>query len=82
MGGFSNGLSEVESWPPVDSCNLVSYLVLKTSFLTIEQFRAHKGLDTYNQFVSGWVKDIKICSVSNKYLTVGRVNELSCMISH
>ena len=82
MGGFSNSLSEVESWPPVDSCDLVSYLVLKTSFLTIEQFRARKELDAYNQFVSGWVKDIKIWSVSDKYLTVGRVSELSCTISH
>jgi len=79
LGGFSNGLSEVESWP---LCDLVSYLVLKTSFLTIEQFRVRKGLDAYNQFVSGWVKDIKIWSVSDKYLTVGRVSELSCTISH
>jgi len=82
LDSFSNSLSEVESWPPVDSCDLVSYLVLKTSFLTIEQFRAHKGLDAYNQFVSGWVKDIKIWSVSDKYLTVARVSELSYTISH
>ena len=31
--------------------------------------QVRKGLDAYNQFVSGWVKDIKIWSVSDKYLT-------------
>ena len=44
------------------------------SFLTVEQFRARKGLDAYNQFVSGWVKEIKMWRVSDKYLTVGRVS--------
>lgn len=67
-------LLESESFPPVDSCDLLSYLVLKTSFLTLEQFRARKGLDAYNQFVSGWVKEIKTWNVSDKYLTVGRVS--------
>ena len=67
-------LSESESCPPVDSCDLLSYLVLKTSFLTVEQFRARKGLDAYNQFVSGWVKEIKTWRVLDKYLTTGRVS--------
>ena len=71
---YYRGLSESESCPPVDSCDLLSYLVLKTSFLTMEQFMARKGLDAYNQFVSGWVKEIKSWHVSDKYLTVGRVS--------
>jgi len=37
---------------PVDSCDLVSYLVLQTSCMTVEQFKAHKGLEAYN-LVSG-----------------------------
>ena len=44
--------------PPVSGCDLVSYLVLQTSFITSKQFKAHKFLEAYNQFVSGWVKDI------------------------
>ena len=71
---YYRSLSESESCPAVDSCDLLSYLVLKTSFLTVEQFRARKGLDAYNQFVSGWVKEIKTWRVSDKYLTVGRVS--------
>ena len=44
--------------PDVDASDLVSYLVLQTSFLTAKQFKARKGLEAYNQFVSGWVKDV------------------------
>ena len=44
--------------PPVSGCDLVSFLVLQTSFITSKQFKAHKSLEAYNQFVSGWVKDI------------------------
>jgi len=75
LSTYSSGVSESESCPPVDSCDLVSYLVLKTSFLTLDQFRARKGLEAYNQFVSGWVKEIKTWHVEDKYLTVGRVSE-------
>ena len=42
--------------PPVEDCDLVSYLVLRTSFITMDQFKARKGLEAYNQFVCGWVK--------------------------
>ena len=44
---------------PVDATDLLSYLVLGTSFITAEQFKARKGLEAYNQFCSGWVKDVK-----------------------
>ena len=35
---------------PVDSCDLVSYLVLQTSFMMLEQFKDRKGLEAYNSF--------------------------------
>ena len=44
---------------PVDASDLVSYLVLQTSFITPEPFKARKRLQAYNQFVCGWVKDAK-----------------------
>ena len=58
---------------PVDACDLVSYLVLQTSFMTLEQFKARKGLEAYNQLVSGWIKDVSTTKISEKYLTTGRV---------
>ena len=62
---------EVDVTPPVDVCDLVSYLVLQTSFVTAKQFKARKGLEAYNQFVCGWVKEIKTHKVADKYLTTG-----------
>ena len=69
---------EVDIAPPVDACDLVSYLVLQTIFVTAKQFKALKGLEAYNQFVCGWVKEIKTLKVAGKYLTTSRV---SCLDS-
>ena len=63
-----------EEVPPVDACNLVSYLVLQTSFVTSSQFKARKRLEAYNQFVSGWIKDVCTGKVLGKYLVTGRVS--------
>jgi len=51
LSACSRIISESESCPPVDYCTLVSYFVLKTSFLI--PGRAVKGLKAYNQFASG-----------------------------
>ena len=59
----------------MEACDLVSYLVLQTSFITSAQFKARKGLEAYNQFVSGWIKEVntrKICG--SRHLTIGRVS--------
>ena len=40
--------------PPIDSTDLLSYLVLQTSYITTQQFKANKSSEAYNQFVSGW----------------------------
>jgi len=37
--------------PPVEMCDLALYLILRTSYLTMKQFKAHKGLEAYNQFM-------------------------------
>ena len=60
--------------PPVEACDLVSYLVLQTSFVTSAQFKARKGLEAYNHFVSGWIKEVNTRKICGKYLTVGRVS--------
>ncbi len=47
-----------ECIPPVESMDLLSYLVLDTSFYTNTQFKAFRSLQAYNQMVSGF-----ICSI-------------------
>ena len=45
--------------PAVDGSDFVSYLVLQTSFVTAKQFKAHKSMEVYNQFLCSWVKGVK-----------------------
>jgi hypothetical protein len=67
----------VPAAPPVDASDLVAYLVLQTNFITTQQFKAHKSLEAYNQFVCGWVKDVCNYKVAGKFLTTGRVSLMS-----
>ncbi len=58
---FTSPLGEpVDLVPPVEACDLVAYLVLQTSYLTSKQFKARKSLEAYNQFTSGWIKEVKV----------------------
>ena len=63
--------------PPVEDCDLVSYLVLQTSFISMAQFKARKGLEAYNQFVCGWIKEVNTRKINDKLLTCGKV---SCLV--
>ena len=63
--------------PQVDASDLVSYLVLQTSFITLKQFKSHRSLESYNQFVNGWVKDVNGWKIAGKVVVTGRVSSLS-----
>lgn len=87
-GKRSGPLEAAESLPQVDATDLVSYLVLQTNFVTVKQFKSHKSLEAYNQFVSGWVKEINSWMLTGsgpgKSVVTGRVSKLyaqpSCII--
>ena len=38
----------IETIPPVEACDLVSYLVLQTNFITTQQFKPREFLEAYN----------------------------------
>ena len=67
-------VSPASTLPRVDASDLVSYLVLQTSFVTAKQFKAHKSMEAYNQFVCGWVKDVRAWNVASKCVVTGRVS--------
>ena len=56
--------------PPVEATDIVSYLVLQTSVRTAKQFKAQKSLEAYNQFVSGWVKEVCNRKVAKNLLSL------------
>ena len=49
----SNSVAAPANLPPVESSNIVAYLVLDyiIYFLTTKQFKAHKPLDAYSQWL-------------------------------
>ena len=71
-------ISENDAWEPsltpVDVSDLVSYLVLQTNYITAKQYKAHKSLEAYDQFTSGWVKEVKTYDVANKCVVTGKVS--------
>ena len=47
--------------PPIEATDLLSYLVLETSFFTKQQFKAYKSLEACNFMVSGFITSIQGC---------------------
>ena len=71
--------------PAIDACDIVSYLVLQTTFLSLHQFKVHKSLEAYNQFINGWVKDIHAWSCDGKVVITENVsccNYEVCVFKH
>ena len=70
----SSGI-EKQPLPHVEANDLVSYLVLQTSFVSAKQFKVHKSMEAYNQFVSGWIKYIPAWNINAKSVITGRVSQ-------
>ena len=62
-----------ECLPLVESMDLLSFLVLDTSYYSKDQFKAYRSLQSYNQLVSGFVSSVKGQKVGNKYIVSGKV---------
>jgi hypothetical protein len=49
--------SDVTLLPPVQYYDVQNYLLFTPSPYTKEDLKAYKGLEAYNQFVHGWVRE-------------------------
>ena len=64
----------VSKFPPVQWCNQpikVIYFLFSFSPLTKEGFKAYESLESYNQFASGWVKELNYLGIT---LVIGQVS--------
>ena len=59
--------------PPVESTDLLCYLVLETSFYTQQQFKAFRSLEAYNQMVSGFIAGVQGHIIANKFVVLAKV---------
>ena len=62
-----------ECLPPVEATDLLSYLVLDTSYYTKTQFKAFRSLQAYNQMVSGFITSVQGKVVSKRFVVLGKV---------
>lgn len=59
--------------PPIESTDLLCYLVLETSFYTQKQFKAFRSLGAYNQMVSGFVYNEQGHMIASKLIVLAKV---------
>ena len=59
-----------ECLPPIEASDLLSYLVLDTSYYTNKQFKAFRSLQAYNQMVSGFISSVQGTVLQKKYVIV------------
>ena len=68
-------ITEIENFPSISYPDIFNYFLFAVSPLTKEELKAYKGLESYNQFVCGWVKEALMKEFSNgKVLMTGRVS--------
>ena len=53
---------------PVEAADLLSFLVLETSYYTKDKFKAFKSLQAYNQMVSGFITSVQGHIIANKHV--------------
>ena len=64
---------EPDCLPPVEASDILSYLVLETSYYTRKQFNAFRSLEAYNQMVSGFIASVEGHIVANKFVVLAKV---------
>ena len=65
-----------EDLPPVRSPDILNYLVLTTSFCTSDRFKEYKSMDAYKYFISGFVSSVAARRFGERYVVVGKVNQI------
>ena len=51
---------DLDHLPPCTCMDIVKYLVFSVSYYTMQEFKSHKSLDSYETFCCDWVQDLAI----------------------
>lgn len=72
---------DLADFPKIFYPDIVMYLVHTKSAFTMEEMKAYKSLEAYNQALCGWVKKIFVKQVASKVVVVGKVGFVLLTIS-
>ena len=64
---------EPDCLPPIESTDLLCYLVLETSFYMQKQFKAFCSLEAYNQILSRFVYNVQGHMIASKFVMLAKV---------
>ena len=64
----------MSQWPAVIHSDIVQYLVYTSSFVTAQEMRVYKSLQSNDFFISGWVQDASCTTINGKSLLIGKVS--------
>lgn len=67
--------TSVEPFPNTTYEDIMNYLVLSTSLMTLMEMNAHKSMEGHNYFTSGWLNGVSVKKLGqNKVLVLSKVN--------
>ena len=65
---------DLEDWPSITYVHACMYLILTPSPYSDKDMLNYKSLDSYRNFVKGWVRSVLVKKVGDKRLVAGKVN--------
>ena len=68
--------SNFESFPHITYPDIVNYLLFAPSPYSRYDLKNFKSLESYNNFVCGWVSYVGVCEKIGKFIILGRVSFL------
>ena len=72
--GYSVNSLDMKDLPAIRSHDIFNYLVLSTSFCTVDRYKAYKSMDAYKYFISGFVSSVGSRRISEYFVVVGKVS--------
>ena len=66
---------DVDLWPAVSHVHVCMYLIHTPSPYSDKDMLNYKSVDSYQNFVKGWVKQVHVMDVGNKRIIIGKVRE-------
>ena len=66
----------VDLWPAIMHVHVCMYLILTPSPSSERDMLNYKSVDSYQNFIKGWVRQVLVRGVGNKRIVIGKVRAI------